>query len=80
MSGEEYRNTVSACRNKVKEPKAYLILSLVRGIKVNRKGFCRYIICKRKTRENVESLLNSSGDLVTKDSEEAHLLHFLVLH
>lgn len=36
-------------------------------MKGNRKGFCKYISSKRKTRENFSPLLNGMVDLVTKD-------------
>ncbi|KAK4815449.1 hypothetical protein QYF61_002838 [Mycteria americana] len=35
------------------------------GVKENKKGFYRYIGDRKKTRENVGSLLNEIGDLVT---------------
>lgn len=35
------------------------------------RGFYRYLGIKRKTKENVEQLLNSAGNLVTKNMEKA---------
>ena len=35
-------------------------------MKGNEKGFYRYISSKRKTRENVDMLLKTAGDLVTR--------------
>jgi len=40
-------------------------------VKVGNKGFYRYIMSRRKTRENVGLLLRGAGDMVTKDLKEA---------
>ncbi|KAK4810492.1 hypothetical protein QYF61_004272 [Mycteria americana] len=50
-------------------------LNLARDVKGNKKGFCKYIGDKRKTRENVGPLLNGTGDLVTQDMEKADVLN-----
>ena len=50
-------------------------LNLARDVKDNKKGFCKYIGDKRKTRENVGPLLNEAGDLVTQDMEKAEVLN-----
>lgn len=55
------------CRNRVRKTKAHLKFNLVRSAK----GFFRYIIRERKTREGVGSWWNGVGDLVTKDVEQA---------
>lgn len=44
-------------------------LNLARDVKGNEKGFCKYISDKRKTRENVDPLLNETGDLMTLNIE-----------
>ena len=49
-------------------------LILVRKIKDYKKGFCKYVNSKRKTRENVGLLLNEVDALVTEDTEKAELL------
>lgn len=41
----------------------------------NKKNFFRYIISKRKARENMGLLLNGNGVLVTKDMEKAEVLN-----
>ena len=55
--------------------KAHLELNLARGVKDNKKGFFKYISCRRKVKENVGPLLNEVGALVTKDTEKAELLN-----
>lgn len=45
----------------------------------NKKGFYRNIISKRKTRENMASLLNRAGTLMKIDVEKAELLNALPL-
>lgn len=69
---EEYKDTVRACS--VRKAKTHLEYSLVRGVKANKKGFCRHISIKRKSRENVGVLLNRVEELVTKDIEKSKLL------
>ncbi|PKU36969.1 rna-directed dna polymerase from mobile element jockey- hypothetical protein [Limosa lapponica baueri] len=44
-------------------------------VKVNKKGFCKYIGGKRKTRENVGPLLNETGAMVAEDAEKVELLN-----
>lgn len=46
-------------------------LNLFRDVKGIKKGFYRYLGSKRKTKENVGQLLNSVGNLVTKNTEKA---------
>jgi len=43
--------------------------------KYNKKGFFKYISSRRKTRENVDLLLNKVGALVMQDAEKAELLN-----
>jgi len=72
---EEYRNMVRTCRNGTRKAKAHLELKLARDVKDNKKDFVNYISSKRKARDNVESLLNDVGVLVTEDAEKAELLN-----
>ncbi|GAB0186142.1 mitochondrial enolase superfamily member 1 [Grus japonensis] len=46
-------------------------------IKANKKSFHKYVSDKRKTKENVGSLQNDMGDLVTWDMEKAEVLNDL---
>jgi len=72
---EEYRNIVRACREATRKVKAHLRLNLAREIKDNKKNSFKYSSSKRKTRENVGSLLNEVGVLVTEDAEKEELLN-----
>lgn len=42
-------------------------------MKDNGKGFCKHINSKKKMRENLGSLLNGAGDVVTYDREKAEV-------
>ncbi|PKU31482.1 rna-directed dna polymerase from mobile element jockey-like [Limosa lapponica baueri] len=72
---EEYRNTVRVCRDATRKARAHLELNLARDAKDSKKGFFKYISSKRKTRENVNLLLNEVGALVMEDAEKAQLLN-----
>ncbi|PKU33936.1 glycerol kinase [Limosa lapponica baueri] len=72
---EKYRSIVRVCRDAMRNVKAQLELNMARDVKDNKKGFFKYISSKRKTRENVSSLLNEVGALVTKDAEKAELMN-----
>lgn len=48
-------------------------MNLVRSAKGDKKGFCKYVHSKRKTRGNVGLLLNGAVDLVTKGMEKAEV-------
>ncbi|KAK4827590.1 LOW QUALITY PROTEIN: hypothetical protein QYF61_019492 [Mycteria americana] len=49
-------------------------LNLARDVRENKKGFCKYIGDKGKTRENVGPLHDEMGDLVTQDVEKSEVL------
>jgi len=68
---EKYRDVFRACKSATKKAKAHLELNLLREVKDNKKGFFKYVSSKRKTRENVGSLLNEVGVPVTEDTEKA---------
>lgn len=55
----------------LRKGKIHLKLNLARDMKSNRKGFLKYIISKRKTRQNVGLLLNGAGDFVTRIQKRA---------
>jgi len=71
---QKYRNVVRACRGATRKAKVHLEFNLARDVKDNKKGFFNYISSKWKTRDNVGSLLNKVGVLVTKDAEKAEIL------
>jgi len=49
-------------------------LNLARDVK-DKKGFYKYICNKKKTKENVDLLLNKMADLVTQDTEKPAVLN-----
>jgi len=72
---EEHRNVVRVCRDATRKANVHLELYLARDVKDNKKDFFKYISSKWNTRENVGSLLNEVGALVTEDTEKAELLN-----
>ena len=70
---EEYGNIVRACREAMTKDKAHLELSLARDVKDNKKGFCKYISSKQKTRDDVGPLLNEVGAVVTGGYREGRV-------
>jgi len=74
---EEYRNVIRACRDATRKAKTHMELNLARHVRNNKKGFFNYISSKPKARDNVGSLLNEVGYLVTEDAEKAELLSAL---
>ncbi|PKU41029.1 rna-directed dna polymerase from mobile element jockey-like [Limosa lapponica baueri] len=72
---ECYKNAVRVYRDETRKAKTSLELNLTSDVKVNKKGFFKYIGGKKKTRENVGPLLNETGDMVTEDAEKAELLN-----
>ncbi|GAB0207578.1 mitochondrial enolase superfamily member 1 [Grus japonensis] len=75
VAWEEYRETVQAARDQVRNAKALTELNLARDVKDNKKSFYRYVSDKRRTRENVGPLWNETGDLVTQGMEKAEVLN-----
>ncbi|KAK4816744.1 hypothetical protein QYF61_022296 [Mycteria americana] len=71
---QEGRDTVQTCRDGLQKAKAHMELILAGDMKDNKKGFYRYIISKRMTRENVGLLRKGNWDLVLKDMEKAEAL------
>lgn len=72
---EEYRDIVRICRNMTRMDNGHLELNLARNFMDNKKVFFKNINSKRKTRENVGSLLNGVGALLMKGTEKAELLN-----
>lgn len=75
MAWEEYSEIVWEARDKVREAKTQLELSLTTNVKDNMKGFYRYVANKRKTRDNVSPLLKENGNLATLDMEKVEVLN-----
>lgn len=55
--------------------KAHLEFNLAGGVKDHEKGFCKYARSKRKTRKNVDLLLNGAEASVMKNFERAEFLN-----
>lgn len=66
MTQEVYRATARAYRDSIRKAKAVLEFNLVRDVKGDKKGFCKYLNSKRKVREYVSPLLNGAEELVTE--------------
>lgn len=66
---EEHKETVQHCRDGVRKAKAHLM----QDVKGSKKGLCKYLGSKRKTRENTDLFLNGGEVLWTKDTEKAEV-------
>ena len=62
-------------REKIRKAKAQLELNLAAGVKRNKKLFYKYINSKRRTKENLHSLLDEAGNVTTEDKEKAEVLN-----
>ena len=60
-------------REKIRKAKAQLELNLTAGVKGNKKLFYKYINSKRRTRENLPSLLDEAGNVTTEDKDKAEV-------
>lgn len=47
----------------------------MKGMKGNKEGFYKYVSSKRKTRENLDPLLNGAGDLLTNNMEKTEVFN-----
>lgn len=65
MAWQKYRDTVWDYSSEVRKAKAHVELNLASKVKSNKKGFYGYTSSKKKTRENVDLLLNGARNLVT---------------
>ena len=71
VAWEGYRDAVWMCRGGIRKGKAWMILSLEKDAKNNKKGFYRYIAQKRKAKKNLPPLINEKRELITVDTEKA---------
>ncbi|PKU40509.1 hypothetical protein llap_9185 [Limosa lapponica baueri] len=69
----EYRETVRAAENQIRQVKAQTELKLDRNIKDNKKNFYQFV--RDKTREDMGPLWKETGDLVTQDMEKAEVVN-----
>ncbi|GAB0180070.1 mitochondrial enolase superfamily member 1 [Grus japonensis] len=74
VAWEEYRETVQAARDQVRNAKALIELNLARNVK-DKKSFYRYVSEKRRTRENVGPIKKETGDLVNWNMKKAKVLN-----
>lgn len=65
VAWQKYRDTVWDYSSEVRKAKAHVELNLASNMKSNKKGFYGYTSSKKKTRENVDLLLNGARNLVT---------------
>jgi len=75
VAWEEYRETVRAARDHIRKAKALTELNLARDVKGKKKSFYRYAADKRKAREIVSPLRKGTGDLITRDMQEAEVFN-----
>ncbi|KFW11305.1 hypothetical protein N327_10989, partial [Fulmarus glacialis] len=78
VSWEEYRDAARLRRDGVRKAKAWLELNLAGDAKGNKKGFYRYVSQKKKVKESIAPLMNTSGNLVTMDKKAEVLNNFFV--
>ncbi|KAK4819089.1 hypothetical protein QYF61_025348 [Mycteria americana] len=72
---EDYKGVARLCREKIRKAKAELGLNLAAAVKDNKKHFFKYISSKRRTKENLQPLVDGGGNTVTKDEEKAEVLN-----
>lgn len=64
--------SVRASRDGMRKAKVQLELNLVKKIMDNKKDFCKYVICKRRTMGNMGLLLNEVDVLVTGNRRQRY--------
>ncbi|GAB0207904.1 mitochondrial enolase superfamily member 1 [Grus japonensis] len=72
---EDYRDAAHLCREKIRAAKAQLELKLASTVGDNIKGFFKYVNNKRRTRENIGSLLDENGHLTNRDIDKAEMFN-----
>ena len=65
------------CREKIRKAEAQLELNLATKVRESSKYFYKYISSKRRARDDLHSLLDAEGNLVTKDQDKAEVLNAL---
>ena len=76
---KEYKEVVKMCREKIRKAKAQLELNLATGVKRNKKLFYKYINSERRAKENLQPLLDATGNVTTEDKEKAQVLNALFM-
>ena len=72
---EDDEDVVRLCREKIRRVKAQLELHLATAVKDNKKCFYKYIINKRRAKENLSPLLDVGRNIVTNNEEKAEVLN-----
>ncbi|KFZ64518.1 hypothetical protein N321_13384, partial [Antrostomus carolinensis] len=72
---EEYRDLIRLCRENIRKAKPQLELNLATVVRNNKKCFYKYINNKKRGKENLHPLLDSEGNIATKDEEKAEVLN-----
>lgn len=75
VTQEVFKDVVGSWRKKIREAKGQLELNLANSVKDNKKCFYKYINSKTRGKGNLHSLLDTGGNTVTKDEEEAEVLN-----
>ena len=75
VSWEKYRDVAQLCRDGIRKAKAQLKLNLARDTKNNKKAFYSYISQKRKVKENIPPLMNTTGKLLRMEKEKDEVVH-----
>ncbi|GAB0177896.1 hypothetical protein GRJ2_000254900 [Grus japonensis] len=70
---EDYRDAAHLCGEKIRAAKAQLELKLASTVGDNKKGFFKYANNKRRTRDNIGSLLDENGHLTNRDIDKAEI-------
>lgn len=74
VSLEMLKGIARSCRKKIREAEVQIDLNLATSLKHNKKYFYEYTNGKRKDKDNLYSLPDARGNLVTKDEEKEEYL------
>ncbi|KAM9590717.1 uncharacterized protein ACIBXB_005842 isoform 1-T1 [Morphnus guianensis] len=72
---EEYRDLVRSYREKIRKAKAQLELNLATIVRDNKKCFYKYVNSKKNPKENIFPLMDTEGNVATRDEEKAEVLN-----
>jgi len=72
---EEYRGLERSYREEIRKAKAQLELRLATVVRDNKKYFYQYINSKKRVKENLNPLLDATGNIANKDEEKAEVLN-----
>ncbi|KAM9591187.1 uncharacterized protein ACIBXB_006083 isoform 1-T2 [Morphnus guianensis] len=72
---EEYRDLVRSYREEIRKAKAQLELNLATIVRDNKKCFYKYVNSKKNPKENIYPLMDTEGNIATRDEEKAEVLN-----